>query len=188
MSFYNYTRDIPHAPDNPSEDQPDMEINNNSNQDIWDEDHYGFNNNAGGFHKYSSYLNLSPADPGVGTADGRLYCRNNLPVWVNSTNVIPLVAGNPSPVAAGYTYLPGGLIMQWGRTPANTLTTNVFFPIPMQALSTPFSIVLTMERSSGSGSADSIYINPGSPSSVGFQMIRTFSSTLTINWIAIGLA
>jgi hypothetical protein len=50
MPNFVYNRDIPDAPNNPSDDQPDMKDNTNSTDDLIDEDHYSFNDNNGGLH------------------------------------------------------------------------------------------------------------------------------------------
>lgn len=67
MSFQTYTTGIPDAPNNPSTDQPNMKVNNDSNSAIWLEDHYGFNDNLGGEHKQVTYSKLNIGDnvPGV---------------------------------------------------------------------------------------------------------------------------
>lgn len=48
---FNYTTGIPAAADNPSDDQPLMQTNNDSNSGIWNIDHFGFLNPLGGWHK-----------------------------------------------------------------------------------------------------------------------------------------
>jgi hypothetical protein len=48
---FNYTQGIPNGPDNPSDDQPNMQTNTNSDFGIWNVDHYGFVNALGGWHK-----------------------------------------------------------------------------------------------------------------------------------------
>lgn len=53
MSNIIYTRDIPFSSHNPSSDQPIMQTNTNSIDDIITVDHYGFNDsgNRSGYHK-----------------------------------------------------------------------------------------------------------------------------------------
>lgn len=64
MTDFKYTLNIPNGPNNPSNDQPIMQTNNNSNALIWDVDHYGFNNINGGLHAQSTYpLITTPATP-----------------------------------------------------------------------------------------------------------------------------
>lgn len=55
MSIFAYTRDIPDAPNNPSNDQPKMKINNNSVDDLLSVDHVSFNDSPGGTHLQSTY-------------------------------------------------------------------------------------------------------------------------------------
>jgi hypothetical protein len=50
MTFLTYTAGIPNTPNNPSNDQPIMKVNNDSNNIIWGIDHHGFNDNQGGWH------------------------------------------------------------------------------------------------------------------------------------------
>lgn len=60
MPFFAYNRDIPDAPNNPSDDQPNMKTNTNSTDDIIDVDHYSFETtgpvlNIDGFHKQCTF-------------------------------------------------------------------------------------------------------------------------------------
>lgn len=51
MPNFTYTPNIPAASHNPSVDQPDMQINTNSTDQLIEVDHYSFNDNNGGYHK-----------------------------------------------------------------------------------------------------------------------------------------
>jgi len=50
MPNFIYTKDIPDAANNPSNDQAPMEVNTNSIFDLIRVDHHGFNDNLGGYH------------------------------------------------------------------------------------------------------------------------------------------
>lgn len=67
MPSFNYFRDIPNGPNDPSDDQPLMQINTNSTDDLIAVDHYSFGSsgNFDGWHIHSHY----PQWPGVPTAD-----------------------------------------------------------------------------------------------------------------------
>lgn len=52
MPNFTYTKGIPDSPNDPSEDQPIMKVNNDSNFDMWDIDHIGFKQNDGGTHRF----------------------------------------------------------------------------------------------------------------------------------------
>ncbi len=50
MTVFDYNVNIPDAPNNPSNDQPLMKTNTNSDFGIWNVNHIGFNQLNGGFH------------------------------------------------------------------------------------------------------------------------------------------
>jgi hypothetical protein len=68
MTLYDYTENIPFANNAPKNDQPNMQINNNSISGIISEDHVGFGLDNGGFHtlihmtEFSS-TTLNPSNP-----------------------------------------------------------------------------------------------------------------------------
>ena len=57
MTTFNYNRNIPNAPNNPSSDQPLMQINTNSIEDLLDVDHFSFGETNGGTHKQVQLIN-----------------------------------------------------------------------------------------------------------------------------------
>lgn len=71
-----YNRDIPDAPNNPSNDQPKMRQNTNATYDILNVDHITFNETNGGYHKQVNFQlktsHATPTDPQsvLYTADG----------------------------------------------------------------------------------------------------------------------
>lgn len=76
MPNFNYTRDIPDGPDNPSDDQPPMKENTNSTDSIIKEDHYGFNDNNGGLHKQTRMPILAAQPLGLPADGGTLYVKD----------------------------------------------------------------------------------------------------------------
>jgi len=132
MTNFTYTRDVPNPPNNPSVDVPKMKTNTNSADDIWDVDHYGFNDNLGGLHNKSSYTQrlVAPAIPAGagGVMYGGANGGNTWPTWVNSLGNIALTIKVPSIGPSGYVSLPGGLYMQWG-TDTKTSGGSVSFPL-----------------------------------------------------------
>ena len=119
---FTYTNDIPATANNPSADQPPMKTNTNSNSAIWNVDHYGMNNNFGGYHnviRQPSYVPIAPATkpPLIGTppnigqtytkdinagADNQLFFESAAGVEYNLCSVpqsqsgsIPLIVGTP---------------------------------------------------------------------------------------------
>jgi hypothetical protein len=76
---FNYTTGIPATNNNPSDDQPDMDINTNSAAAIWEIDHFGFVNAMGGWHKVIRMPqivgNTDPAPVISPTPAGQIYTR-----------------------------------------------------------------------------------------------------------------
>lgn len=130
---FTYNRDIPDAPNNPSNDQPLMKVNTNSADDLLAVDHFSFNVAKGGTHKQVTLTN--EAAPGIGSSDGVLYSNGNFPAWQNGAGQTSFFAGFPSATSNGYAFLQGGVIIQWGvftiTGQTNTvlfITSNINFP------------------------------------------------------------
>ncbi len=64
MTLYPFNEKIPAAADNPSANQNDMLINNQSAKKIIDEDHIGYDQNLGGLHRQVR-MPVRSATPGV---------------------------------------------------------------------------------------------------------------------------
>lgn len=79
----------------------------------------------------------------------------------------------------GWTFLPGGLILQYGRetTPVNNGT--VTFPLVFPSGNAPFSITIGNERFQTFQISSTI-------TSSGFEYTGGFSGSSVVNWIAIG--
>jgi hypothetical protein len=84
--------------------------------------------------------------------------------------------------AGGWSFLPGGLILQYGRRTSPGSSGTVTFPRPFPSGNAPFSIVVTNERSS----ARSANINNSSLSSTSFNYFMETSGSIALNWYAIG--
>lgn len=183
---FTYNRDIPDAPNNPSNDQPLMKTNTNSTDDLIAVNHYSFNVANGGKHKKVAM----PVTAAPGSSAGEIVLFGGQLSGLESAlfyqrdggAAIQVTGINPSNSANGYTVLIGSLLMQWGNFNPN-VSINVSFPISFSA--TPYSIQLT-----GVAANNSTFragISSGSVSSSGF----TFEGTVNANWnpiyyIAIG--
>jgi len=73
----------------------------------------------------STYLTAPNINVGSLTVTGGSLVVNSTSMSYNATNTFNL--GTASKTANGYTYLPNGLIIQWGRVVANS-TSSVTFP------------------------------------------------------------
>lgn len=125
MPNFDYNRDVPDGPNNPSEDQPDMKINTNSAADIWDVDHFGFQDNNGGKHDVIRFPAVQAVTPATGTFEWAEYTRvlaGAVETFWKRPNTIAgapdiQMTTNIAIVASfinGQTFLPGGIILKWG--------------------------------------------------------------------------
>lgn len=193
MPSLTYTLNIPNPPNSPSVDVPNMQTNTNSINTIWTEDHFTFSDANPGLHKQvqiSSALGTIP--PGLQGGFETLYAkavagngelfftRGNTGIEIQMTG-----PGAPSPVANGYTFLPGGILIQWGTTAGNVsngATINFNTPFPNACFVAIPSIV-----SSTTTNLRSTYSASSSPSSFVVTIITVNGpSNATISWIAIG--
>ena len=96
-------------------------------------------------------------------------------------------AGPPS-LKGGWTFLPGGLLLQYGIvTSANGYSTQTAVLFPRAFSIAPYSVTTSMIRS-GTNSADVIFIVPNSLTSIDFDVLNTSSAQREFTWMAIGLA
>lgn len=119
MPNFTYTTNIPAASHNPSADQPIMQTNTNSIDSLIQVDHYSFNDNNGGYHKQVNLVNeANPGTPaGVGSV---LFGKSNEWHFQNASlgvNSIQMTNSAAFPVAAaqGRSFLPGGIVIEWGN-------------------------------------------------------------------------
>lgn len=212
MPLYAYNRDIPDGPNNPSDDQPDMQQNTNSIDDLIDEDHYAFNDANGGLHKQERMVAGSlPAGRAVGL--GTIYAKSVTRAAVTSTEaffvpdntsneyqltqtIAASYAGTFAQQAAygtppvgftqvgGWTFLPGGLLYQWGfYSRVGNLGSTGTVAFPVVFTAAPYSVTAVLYRDSGR--PVSIY-NVVPPSTTDFSFVCDSSGADGIYWTAIG--
>ena len=125
MGNFGYNFNVPNAPNDPSDDQPQMLINTVSIGNLIAIDHVGFNTALGGYHTVIHQGNApSNMDPVKIANIGQLYVKT---VTLNAiadqqlffesgqgiiTQLTSGIANTPS--ANGYVFLPGGILLQWG--------------------------------------------------------------------------
>ena len=197
MPNYTYITNIPASSNNPSADQPNMQINTNSIDDIIEVDHFSFNDNLGGYHKQVNLVDNAgpfPTPAGVGSV---LYsgATNNL-VFTNASLAgagVQLTVGAKPPIAAanGSTFLPGGLLLQWG-----TGVTLAAPPASIGTLTQSFTYAFSTVYS-----ASAIVLVAGSQKTASLSALTNTNITIrvttsggtqapneTVYWMAIGLA
>lgn len=192
---FNYTRDIPDGPHNPSSDQPPMKVNTNAIDDILAVDHVSFNAANGGIHKQVNMAN--EASP-TRLADLVLYSRSlgvgrpNV-LWAkNSTADLPLF-NNAVFGANGYTSTYGNITFQWGRvnqafsSGSTTGTTN--FPVAfsnMVVVVTANPLVTFGSLPSSAASVNIRATSLGNTVSFDWQFYTNSGDYIGFDWFAIG--
>jgi len=192
MSF-TYNRDIPAANNNPSSDQPLMQTNTNSIYDIINQDHVTFGNGTeSGYHKVLHFKNFSngitpPVNPPSDSSHGQLYTRTrdgyNQLFYEDTGGTVYQVTSFPQASNNGYTYVPGGILFQWGQIASAGTSGTVTFPTPFPSGNPPFTIQVSLERTSANQTVtvDSATI----PTATTFHYLIS-SGTNKLYWLAIG--
>ena len=173
------------------------------------QDHNGMGTGAGVAGKHNVIHLVEQATEGQTNAtEAALYTKTggNGDLYTRSPNhVDPLPAGeyrmtafNDANIATfggnvatgldfhGWTFLPGGLLLQYGRVSLiSTATRTITFPVAFFAATPPYSITL----SPNNGTSAYITSNVVSPTNTTFEIIVT-STTLSgqARWMAIGKA
>ncbi len=196
MTSFMYTRGVPNPPNLPSADVNNMQTNTNSTDSILDVDHFSFGSTASidGRHRQVSLAN--EAAPGVpGNIGGVLFANNpaptniSWPFWQNGVapaNVVQLISGIPSVAVSGYTFLAGGVILQWGTvTPVvNQTLTPVNFPLTFP--NNCFVVTVTESRTASPNNIDQIYVNAKATNSFSYYATTGGTGFASFDWIAIG--
>lgn len=195
MSFTYYSG-VPASGNDPSDDQPLMLTNSQSIDGILNVDHFSFGAQgpADGRHKQVSMRNQSsPALPN--TFDGVFYCNNDFPLWKNAASAssgtdynVATYVGTPLAAANGYTYLPGGLIFQWGlissatKNAVTTVSFNTNFPTACYSITGSLGL-------GTSGAALTLIPGTGPAPITNFTYYLNTNSgqTLNIYWFAVGI-
>lgn len=180
---------IPAAPNDPADDQPKMQTNFANIDGYLTVDHIEPGEMNAGYHSQVHMLNQSA--PGIGTANGVLYCNDDgtgsWPVWQNAAGSQQL-QGKALRVANGYTFLSPGLFLIWGFVPGSSATTT---PVSFNTLtlSAPaYSVQVTPIRAASSPGDDfSTVVVTGSVTTTGFTIGNVGGHTMQgWYWIAIG--
>jgi hypothetical protein len=134
MASLPYQQNLPVATNFPSQDVDAMTTNTNSAYTIWAQDHFTFSDTNPGLHKQAEFAESSSTGSGVipsgligdgfetmyasifnngsyGSAGDLCFVRGASPTGIRLTG--PLTPTRTS-TFAGYTFLPGGFLLQWG--------------------------------------------------------------------------
>jgi hypothetical protein len=188
MTDFNYFTEIPNPSNNPSVDAPNMQTNTNSAAQIWDVDHFGFQDNNGGKHDVIHIPLPQAVTPATGTLEWAEYTRlvttsfgtfpefclkrQNTVAGASDIQMTTNIAIN-AVIQNGATFIPGGIILKWGNffpftdddSQSGTITFSPAFP-------SACFIVL----------AQAAYPSTPPGSSGGSISIQTVTTNTSFNW------
>lgn len=191
-----YNPAIPQAADLPSISQPQMLINFGQANTLFGHDHYPFNFDNVNFRGLHKFTTLQQQDNGpftdvgqfavytkaVGNITELFFRRPNSGTEIQMTPAI-----DPNPINNGQSFLPGGLLIQWGTTAAIPpgVSTPINFPNAFSA--NAFTVIATMQKTA-SGNSQPVNIVQATITPTTFNLYHTASGPHSVCWIAIGLA
>lgn len=212
-----FTNTIPATNNNPSNDQPGMLVNNASTNTWVAIDHYGFGDNNGGLHKWARMPVQLAVPGGTIAGEGTIYTKTagegslfytpdatadeyQITRTIHASKALfGLNTNNYNGVGAnyngGWTFLPGGLLLQYGTflplSPFFNTNSNGLISFPVSFTATPFQIILTWIGQSGINPTDNpaLSYRNGSLSTTQFRWENSEASKLYdgISWMAIGV-
>jgi len=106
--------------------------------------------------------------------------------WETGTGLVSQItaAVTPSPTSPGYTYLPGGILLQWGSITGSPIANSAVVSFPI-SFGTVFAATLGGATNS-SNASNPINIRQSTLDQSGFTVSTASSSYLTLYWMAIG--
>lgn len=197
----SYNTGIPNPPNNPSADVPLMQINTNSINSIIGIDHNSFNTASGfpsGYHSVVHFQNQG-ADPTATAGFGQLYTKTSGPSPTQNLYFRPGGTGvgiqistllDPKAMVNGYSFIAGGIIMQWGIVAVSANVTNVVNFLAAGNIAFPtaiFNVQFSTQRPTADpGSTFEFYIDNTTVSQAGFTIINRSTHSYGYYWTAIG--
>lgn len=182
-----YTANVPVSGQSLGSSRPIINSNFSAIQTTFDENHVDFNDSHAGAHKHADLLSqASNPNPATGLVSHYSKDVSGVTEWFfqkeNSGQAIQMSNGTVSVGSSGYTFLPGGLILQWGST---NLTAVVTFPKVFP--NSVFSVQFTGISSSSAISSLTAWIQ-GSPTTSGFfpKAFYQGAGSVSATYIAIG--
>lgn len=152
----------------------------------WQVNHVNFNATGDGKHKYIQFPNQSSVPTG---AAGEMLIYSDTTsgqsdLWYKRNNgtEIQLTGKDPVKSASGYTFLAGGMLMQWKLVASPSDGDAVSFPIAFSG--TPYSLQLTAQRN-GTSAGD---VNGTSLTASGFTLKLGSNSNSGVWVLAVGPA
>jgi hypothetical protein len=156
-------------------------------------------NSFEGRHRQVSFNNQLIASVTPAFSDGAtmaMFAANGdlnitFPSYGASSTQMTVKSKPPVTASTGSSWLPGGLIIQWGISSVNVSGTKTTITFSPAFSSTAYNVTLTPINNTGSASptANMVQIDAGSVTSTNFRVTNSSSGSITqIYWLAIGPA
>lgn len=202
-----YSNSIPQPGDFLSDSQQDI-LNNFIQLDTtMGQDHYNFSDNTSnnGKHKQTRFVNEAAIPAGLVTGEGTLYTKavssesqafyspDDTGREYQMTRTVEAsfssFANTAGTSSSGWTFLPGGILMQYGLKTVDAKGTATTITFPVEFTGTPFSITIGNVTNEGnSPGANNQFIKDGSVSTTSFDIVNSSSSSARkVYWMAIGV-
>lgn len=193
----SYTTGIPRSGQSLGNSRPQVQGNFDYINTAFAVNHVAFNAAGVGKHIYVQMPERdgTPSKPIPTTAanEGALYTKEAQSItnlfWRQESNGTEVQLTNiaPSNATSGYSFLPGGFLIQWDLiTLLNASTTPVTFPTNFDAATTPYSIQLTFATSTPSGVTLSVSTSTQTNTGFTIRCSPTPSGSPQVYYIAIG--
>lgn len=186
-----YNPNIPQTSNILSVSQGQLLTNFQQINTVFSKNHVAMNNATTanrGKHTAVQFSRRSSA-PALDSTDGAYYTKNSSGTnvfWqrqggaeVKITNVDPSIGAN------GHTFLPGGLLIQWGslNVPSGE-SSSISFPVAFSSV--PYSINVTARRSATASDTPMFVSSTHLPTATNFRIVNTSSNAHTGYWMALG--
>jgi hypothetical protein len=191
MTTFSYNTGVPAANNDPSVDQPEMQINTASINSLLAVDHVSFNTTGGGRHNQVTFAGNNPATlpatPPVIFTNNQDGNGNNLPgglaqlFYYTGTSAQSQLQYTNSGAGYGSVLLPGGIILKFGLQ-AGVSPSGLIITFPQAFPNNCFLAVACQEATTGAGVKMSTTV-------LSVSQIKIFSDIgtgISCNYIAIG--
>lgn len=179
-----YTSNIPQPSDDPSQSQDQILQNFQSLNTANSVNHIAYNDADEGKHKFLQMPEQGSA-PTTAADEGAVYTKVSNSTtelfWRRESNgtEVQLTDGTPTAAGKGETFLPGGILIQWGTGTGTSGGSAVSF---LTSFTTIYQVVATAQNTSGTSVAVESITNAG------FTAYTSVAGPITVRYIAIGLA
>jgi hypothetical protein len=195
----SYTLGIPSDGQSLGNSKPQVRANFTEIFNTFAVDHVGYNSGGAGRHKFVHIV--EGAAPTTGTNEGALYTSDTKGGFTNlfwkqeSGGAVPeknqgesiqMTNITPSNTPTGRSFLPGGMLIQWGSftTGGDGSNTTVTFNVPFDAATVPYSVLLTFAQTVNT--ITTLSVRQSNITNADFQAHQVGAGNWDVYYLAIG--